>query len=202
MFATIAQPKPIGGNAGEKLYLLVMDARGNPLALSSLDKLPHSLFPSRPLELVAETRTLPGSGENAVAPLSPAKTLLHVESALKRLYDLAYLCEHPLAASCLVTGRLGAKPLAPTCLQRACVLRELLQETIAQLRPVGAAPARSSVPRREWQPYLILHHAYIEGENNYAIMRWLQISEGTFNRTRRRALQTVAKVLMEMEQAA
>jgi hypothetical protein len=60
-------------------------------------------------------------------------------------------------------------------------------------------PKRGAIPGREWHPYLILHQAYVQEEHNYTIMNWLQISEGTFNRTRRRALQIVAKTVAELE---
>jgi hypothetical protein len=47
-----------------------------------------------------------------------------------------------------------------------------------------------------------LHDAYVLGELNRDIMSKLYISEGTFNRTRRRAVRGVAKALQEMEQEA
>ena len=50
-----------------------------------------------------------------------------------------------------------------------------------------------------WQAYLILHSAYVENQPNRDIMSRLDISEGTFNRTRRSALQAVARLLEEME---
>ena len=73
-------------------------------------------------------------------------------------------------------------------------------KSFEQLRPVGPLPGRASIPRRDWHAYLILYNAYVEGQNNYRIMNWLPISEGTFNRTRRSALNAVARVMQELEE--
>ncbi len=201
MFASNLQTQTTVRNEGGPVYLLIMDARGNPLALSPIEKLQNSNFPIEQMRLVdVKARMLP-TGDNTaralVAKTDPAFDR-QVESALQRLYDLAFLCEHPLAQLPLVTSRMAQRESA-NCLDRARILRGLLQEAIEQLRPNGAMPASTVIPRREWHLYLILHRAYIEGELNNWIMSWLQISEGTFNRTRRRALQSVAKVLMELE---
>jgi hypothetical protein len=58
------------------------------------------------------------------------------------------------------------------------------------------------VPSRAWHQYIILHDAYVEGDLNRNIMGKLYISEGTFNRTRRRAVRGVSKALQEMEREA
>lgn len=205
MLTEMNYPKSFARSVRGPVFVLVMDARGNLLALAPFDTLRRISLPPEQLEPVdGDARVLEASREKIAAGFlsADAAFVRAVESALKRLYDPVFLCEHPLARMNLVMRRFGAEQTAVTCLKRANRVRELLAETIAQLRPAGPAPARSCVPRREWHAYLILHHAYVEGENNYAIMNWLQISEGTFNRTRRRALQTVAHVLMELEQAA
>jgi hypothetical protein len=46
-----------------------------------------------------------------------------------------------------------------------------------------------------------LHEAYIEEKLNRDIMSRLYISEGTFNRTRRAAIRSLARILGEMEMA-
>lgn len=200
---TQTMPRNIGGT----LYALILDAHGKPLALAPLQQLQNTPFPAEQIHLVdAEAHVLPTAHDTAISldaesksvPNSNAAFVRDVESALKRLYDLAYLCEHPLAHLPIVTTRL-AQLESPNCLDRARILRSLLQETIEQLRPHGATPSNTAIPRREWHPYLILHRAYIEGEPNYRIMNWLQTSEGTFNRTRRQALRGVANALAEMK---
>ena len=60
---------------------------------------------------------------------------------------------------------------------------------------------REPIPR-QWYPYLILYNAYLENQPNSEIMMRLYISEGTFNRTRRAAIRSLARVLSEMEAAA
>ena len=73
---------------------------------------------------------------------------------------------------------------------------------MSKLRPAGEEPAAYTVPQRSWHQYLVLYEAYVLGELNRDIMSKLYISEGTFNRTRRRAIRGVAKALQEMEQEA
>jgi hypothetical protein len=52
---------------------------------------------------------------------------------------------------------------------------------------------------REWYSYVILHDAYVGEIQNRDIMSKLYISEGTFNRTRRTAINSLARALAEME---
>lgn len=193
---TLTQTTP--RNIGGTLYALILDARGKPLALAPLQQLQNTPFPPEQIQLVdADARITNGKEGARADSKSNAEFVREVESALKRLYDLAYLCEHPLAQLPIVTARLAQRE-SPNCLDRARILRNLLQETIEQLRPHGALPSNAAIPRREWHPYLILQRAYIEGEPNYRIMNWLQIGEGTFNRTRRQALRGVANALAEI----
>jgi hypothetical protein len=70
-------------------------------------------------------------------------------------------------------------------------------EAVHKLKPEQADPP--DAPPRNWYPYLILHKAYLEGISNRVIMSQFYISEGTFNRTRRDAIESVARVLEEME---
>ncbi len=130
-----------------------------------------------------------------------AQPVLHlVEDALRRLYDWLYLGEHELTNLRSVRARLTRGEGTPiTCVVRGKAVSEVLSEAVEQLRPNGVIPERTRVPGREWHPYLILHSAYVEGASNRDIMSRLQISEGTFNRTRRRALQAVARFIQDME---
>lgn len=183
------------------LFVLVLDAGGNPLVLAPLGEHAPISFPLeqiRPVngELVSQKTTLlPGRRPEA-------SILVLVESALKRLYDHAFMSEHPLAWAMPVTARMDVQERDAEFVVRARILRALMLDMIEQLRPVGQRPGRSQIPGREWHPYLILHCAYVEDVQNYQIMNWLQISEGTFNRTRRRALQAIAKIWVEFEHRA
>lgn len=190
--------QPFTGN----LFLLVLDRTGAPMGLVPMRVLETLLPVSAPPDIVdAEAKQLSarcllpampnGSTEDRLRP--------HVESALRRLYDFMYLGQHPLAELQIVNAR--SARTEPATLTRGKAVSALLLDVIEQLRPPAPVPARLSTPPREWHPYLILYQAYIEGRHNTAIMSWLQTSEGTFNRTRRRAVQTVTHALVELEQA-
>lgn len=124
-----------------------------------------------------------------------------VEDALRQLHDFAYLGEHDLAqlrvVQAHVTQKRDGTPI--TFLDRGKALSETLTEALNELRPEGQLPKGLQVPPREWHLYIILHDSYVQGETNRDTMSKLYISEGTFNRTRRRALRAVAKSLAEME---
>lgn len=126
-----------------------------------------------------------------------------VEDALRRLHDYPALGEHPLAGLALVRQRLAAlqQDGASTHIERGKALNQVLVEAIQKLRPEGEAPKTTSVPPRQWNQFIILHDSYVLDEPNRDIMSRLYIGEGTFNRTRRRALQGVARALREMEEA-
>jgi GAF domain-containing protein len=121
-----------------------------------------------------------------------------VESALRNMYNYAYLGGSPLAELKLVCDRLSQGDV--TSLDRGRIVHEILLEGVNKLRP-GASTSRDPPPR-EWYPYLILRDAYLEELSNRDIMQHLYISEGTFNRTRRAAVRSVARALGEMEAAS
>jgi hypothetical protein len=83
--------------------------------------------------------------------------------------------------------------------ERGKALHAILLDTLEKLRPGPAAP--HNPPPREWYPYLILRSAYLDEMPNRDIMLQLYISEGTFNRTRRAAIRSLARTLEEMETA-
>ena len=126
--------------------------------------------------------------------------VLRVEDALRRLPDYAYLGEQPLAQLQVVDWHLrGSDAEFLTHLDRGKALSEVLVRALNKLKPDGPEPERHAVPAREWHQFTILHDAYVLGELNRDIMARLYVGEGTFNRTRRRALRGVAKALQEME---
>jgi GAF domain-containing protein len=123
-----------------------------------------------------------------------------VEDALRQLYDYPYLGEQALSQLAVVdwwVEQHAGEFL--THIDRGKALSEVLVQAINKLRPVGPEPAAHSVPSREWHQFVILRDAYVAGELNRDIMGKLYISEGTFNRTRRRAVRGVARALKEME---
>ena len=118
-----------------------------------------------------------------------------VENALRNLYDYAYLGDLPLAHLKLIDTRLSAADV--THVDRGKAVNKVFTEAVEKLRPDSDIPG--DPPPREWHPYLILNGAYMEDKMNRDIMSRLYISEGTFNRTRRAAIRSVARVLGEME---
>lgn len=121
-----------------------------------------------------------------------------VELALRSIYDYAFLADSPLGQLRLVHNQLPEAQV--THLERGKAVHEVLLSGIEKLRPLSAAPRNP--PPREWYPYLILHDAYLDEIPNRDIMLKLYISEGTFNRTRRAAIRSLARALGEMEASA
>lgn len=128
-------------------------------------------------------------------------TSASLDLALRKLHDYAELSELPLAKLAIVRQRLGKNP---THLEVGEAVYKLLQDVMEKLHPTGETepPRVGGVPRRDWYPYLILTEAYIHCTSNREIMAQLYISEGTFNRTRRSAIRSLARLLQEMEDRA
>lgn len=118
-----------------------------------------------------------------------------VENALRNLFDYAYLADTPLAEMELVQERIAGEK--KTHLERGKTVQAIVLEALEQMRPAGDVPREP--PPREWYPYVILHDAYVNGKQNRDVMSKLYISEGTFNRTRRAAISSLARALVEME---
>jgi len=118
-----------------------------------------------------------------------------VEDALRNMHDYSYLGDSPLTNLEQVKNKLSTSTV--THLDRGKEVHNTLVTSLEKLRPVGDLP-KEPIPR-EWFPYIILHDAYIKEIQNRDVMSRLYISEGTFNRTRRAAIRSLAKVLAEME---
>jgi hypothetical protein len=126
-----------------------------------------------------------------------------VEDALRQLHDYPYLGEHPLAQLQMVDWQLqGQGEDLVTHIDRGKALSHILVQALNKLRPEEVEPTPLAIPPQEWHQFVILRDAYVLGELNRDIMSKLYISEGTFNRTRRRAVRAVARALQEMEQEA
>jgi hypothetical protein len=153
-------------------------------------------------ELIIQTRRIDDYLNHVVQmpvqPVDPSAALALtecLEEVLQNFYDYAYLGDSPLVNLKQVQSRLACSPV--TYLDRGKAVYEAVAEALEKLRPDGALPPEP-IPR-DWFPYLILHNAYVDGLSNRDIMSKLYISEGTFNRTRRSALRSVARVLNEIE---
>jgi hypothetical protein len=84
---------------------------------------------------------------------------------------------------------------AASHVERGKQIQAFLGEAMESFRPTGPRPPEP-LPR-VWYNYVVLHDAYVEGVPNREIMARLYISEGTFNRTRRSALRSLARSLIE-----
>jgi hypothetical protein len=130
----------------------------------------------------------------------PAKdqiTTKSIEDLLRNVLDYAYLGSSNFSNLQIVCAQLPQE--AVTHIDRGKQVYQILEQVVEKLRPQDAPPR--DPPPREWHPYLILYRAYFQDKLNREIMAELYISEGTFNRTRRAALRSVARALQEMQQA-
>lgn len=118
-----------------------------------------------------------------------------IDLALRNLFDYAHLADSQLAELRIVQRQLAGDK--KTHIERGKIVHAVILEALDKMRPGSEVP-HEPVPR-EWYPYVILYDAYVEGVQNRDIMSKLYISEGTFNRTRRTAITSLARVLAEME---
>ncbi|MBV9327423.1 MAG: hypothetical protein JO352_27085 [Chloroflexi bacterium] len=114
-----------------------------------------------------------------------------VEGALRHLNDLPALSQHPLLQE-LPWLSDGTPLTTGTPLERASALRNVLEQAIERLRPAGARPSPGTSVVGGWLHYLVLKEAYVDGRPNKQIMQRYAVSEGTFHRARRRAIDAVA----------
>ncbi|MBV9544380.1 MAG: hypothetical protein JOY61_08370, partial [Chloroflexi bacterium] len=119
-----------------------------------------------------------------------------VEGALRRMNDLPGLSQHPLLAELARTAEYDGSPL-----ERAAVLRSELEQAIERLRPSGARPSPAGGVVGGWLHYLVLREAYLDGRPNKQIMQRYTLSEGTFHRARRRAIDAITLDLAQRSTA-
>lgn len=146
---------------------------------------------------LTEMTRLPEPGPTLIAS-DDEPPIEAVEGALRHMHDFAYLGSCPLARLPAVERHFPAG--AGTHVDRGRALHNVLVEAIEKLKPEGLKPTLTSP--REWHHYLILHEAYIADRPNRDVMAELYISEGTFNRRRREAIEAVTRILREREDGA
>jgi hypothetical protein len=110
-----------------------------------------------------------------------------VEDGLRNLTDFINLGQSSLPECLGIRGE--------THIEKGKAVQQQLVQAIEGLRPAKDCP-RDSIPR-EWHSYVVLYDAYWGRIPNHDIMAKLYISEGTFHRTRRAAVRSVARVLLE-----
>lgn len=121
-----------------------------------------------------------------------------IDLVLKNLFDYVYLADSPLAEMDIVRAQMTGEK--KTHIDRGKAVQAVVVEALEKMRPGPVIP-KEPIPR-EWFPYVILHDAYVDGVQNRDIMSKLYISEGTFNRTRRSAIRSLARALVEMDHSA
>jgi hypothetical protein len=116
--------------------------------------------------------------------------LIHcVEDGFRYLYDYSKLGRSPLVELFGVKGE--------DHIERGKLVHQHLLRILDKLRPANLMP--SEPPTHEWYSYTILHDAYVEDTPARDIMAKLYISEGTYYRTRRKALRGITRALLEIK---
>ena len=115
-----------------------------------------------------------------------------VEDGLRNLTNFINLGQSSLQEHLGISGE--------THIEKGKAVQQQLIQAIEALRP-GQDCQKEPIPR-EWHSYVVLHDAYWERIPNNDIMSKLYISEGTFHRTRRAAIRSVARVLLEKRKLA
>jgi hypothetical protein len=125
----------------------------------------------------------------ALAYRPDPKLVKHVEEGLRNLHDYSKLGKSPLVALFNAEGK--------SHIERGKNIKDKIIGAVETLKPSGELPSEP-LPR-EWHSYTILNDAYVLDEPSREIMAKLYISEGTYYRTRRKALRGVTRTLLEME---
>ena len=137
-------------------------------------------------ELIRDPMRTTSDGHDAATPPREFRAL--VEASLRHVNDLPTLSHDRLVGRTHSTFASGG-----SALERAGLLRADLLTAIERLRPPGPRPTPGgSTGPGGWVHYLVLHEAYIEGRLNKHIMQRYYLSESTFHRLRRRAVDSIA----------
>ncbi len=190
----LLQPKDRLEYTAADLDLLVEVANqvGTMVSLSLLQPLRTDKNLSLVSESGTQTAILPVGADEILATITTnpdPEFVKSVEDGLRHLSDYFALGQSALAEWFELRGE--------SELERGKKLHAFLLDSIESLRPMGTRPAEP-LPRL-WYSYSVLYDAYVEGVPNREIMARLYISEGTFNRTRRRAIRGLARLLVERQ---
>ncbi len=164
-------------------------------------------FRQRERTLELQVQQMLGSRREETRPvlegMSEEDLVRCVEDALRHLDDYPFLAKHPLAKLHIV-DRLSTNQTgdAVTSLDRGRMLHQVILLALDKLRPSGAEPKTGQIPPREWLHYTIINDSYVRNQATRDVMARLYIGEGTFNRTRKRAVRGIATAILEMEQQA
>jgi hypothetical protein len=141
-------------------------------------------------QLVAELEAIGAEHLMTAIAYKPDPEMIKcVEEGFRNIHDYSALGKSPLVARFGVSGE--------DHIERGKQVQKRLVEILEKLRPHGQPPSEP-LPR-EWYSYTILYDAYVEEKPAREIMGKLYISEGTYYRTRRKALRGVTRALLEVE---
>lgn len=174
----------IFAEAADRIGMIVYLYNLQPLGKNHLEKMTSDIQ-SHETNLLAKSEALIATLVKNPDP----QFVKTVEDSLRKLDDYITLGQSAL------TEHLGIA--CHTHIERGKAIRQVLVDAVETLRPTRERPAEP-LPR-EWYSYTVLHDAYIEGIPNREIMARLYISEGTFNRSRQKALRGIARFLMEKQ---
>jgi len=140
---------------------------------------------------------VPSPVDMPASPITPQV----VDQALRSIHEYARLAELPLAKLKLVQRKLNSNP---SHIEVGESVYRVMLMALEKLHPKAeqGRPAKNAAISRDWYPFIILQEAYVDCLPNREIMAKLYISEGTFNRTRRSAIHSLTRLLIELEQEA
>jgi hypothetical protein len=125
---------------------------------------------------------------SALATRSDPKLEAIVEEGFRNFHDYSKLARSPLVKLLNIDEQ--------SHIDTGKQVQQGLLNILEQLRPEGDEPPEPM--SREWYCYTILRDAYIQDVPTRDIMAKLYISEGTYYRTRRKALRMISRELMGM----
>jgi hypothetical protein len=141
----------------------------------------------------ADTTAINGIGTRiAVDGSDPEQIRTAVDAALKQLNNLPRLAGQPLIGKTPSTRERNLPPM-----DGALLLRQDLVDAVDRLRPSTPRPRAGVDAPGGWLHYLVLYEAYVDGRANSEIMQRYYISESTFHRARRSAVNTIAADLLD-----
>lgn len=117
-----------------------------------------------------------------------------VRSALQHLDDPRYLARSPLATLRVITSQVSPSVTVPSSLQTGRAVRELLKDAIISLKPPSALQDDKGSLYFD-----ILNLVYLRGRSPRQVMLDLSLSERTYYRELKRALERLVMVLRDME---
>jgi tetratricopeptide (TPR) repeat protein len=120
----------------------------------------------------------------------------YLRSALKNWDRSKQLGDHPLARLLIVEQRRQVAGYGETPMGFGIALREVLQESINELKPDGGEPGYLE---KRWRSFLILSEQFIHGRSPDYICEQLGIARSTYNHEQAQAFEKLIDILRHKE---